>query len=150
MAIKPELAQIARDLQAHAAWLRENGADDLPVLRAASRPAPVPASSPAASKPPAREAPPVLTASQPATPATSPSASRTLPQIREDIGDCKRCRLCEGRTNIVYGVGNPQAELVFVGEGPGADEDLKGEPFVGRAGQLLDKMIEAMGLKRSE
>jgi len=71
--------------------------------------------------------------------------------IREDIGDCTRCKLhAQGRKQIVFGVGNPQAELMFVGEGPGADEDEQGEPFVGRAGQLLNKMIEAMGLKREE
>src|SRR5437660_3031934 len=61
----------------------------------------------------------------------------TLDQIRLDIGDCKRCRLCEARTNIVFGSGNEKASLVFVGEGPGADEDEQGLPFVGRAGQLL-------------
>lgn len=66
----------------------------------------------------------------------------TLEKIREEIGDCRRCRLHEGRTNIVFGVGNPQAKLVFVGEGPGADEDAQGIPFVGRAGQLLTQMIE--------
>jgi uracil-DNA glycosylase family 4 len=71
--------------------------------------------------------------------------------IREDIGDCTRCKLHEqGRKQIVFGVGNPSAELMFVGEGPGADEDEQGEPFVGRAGQLLNKMIEAMGLKRED
>jgi uracil-DNA glycosylase len=74
-----------------------------------------------------------------------------LRQIREDIGDCTRCRLHkQGRKQIVFGVGNPQADLMFVGEGPGADEDEQGEPFVGRAGQLLNKMIEAMGLKREQ
>ena len=70
--------------------------------------------------------------------------------IREDIGDCTRCRLHLGRKNIVFGVGNPRADLMFVGEGPGADEDEQGEPFVGRAGQLLNKMIEAMDLKRGD
>jgi len=73
-----------------------------------------------------------------------------LKAIREDIGDCTRCRLCKGRTNIVFGVGNVNADLMFVGEGPGADEDEQGEPFVGRAGQLLNNMISAMGLKRSD
>lgn len=74
-----------------------------------------------------------------------------LRQIREDLGDCTRCRLHkQGRKQIVFGVGNPRAELMFVGEGPGADEDEQGEPFVGRAGQLLNKMIEAMGLKRDQ
>ncbi len=71
----------------------------------------------------------------------TPAASQLLP-ILEDIGDCKRCRLHEGRTHIVFGVGNEHAPLVFVGEGPGADEDAQGIPFVGRAGQLLTQMIE--------
>ncbi len=74
----------------------------------------------------------------------------TLERIREDIGDCTRCRLHKSRTNIVFGVGNPRAELVFVGEGPGHDEDLQAEPFVGRAGQLLTQMIEAMGIERRD
>jgi DNA polymerase len=70
--------------------------------------------------------------------------------IREDIGDCTRCKLSRGRTNIVFGVGSPQARIMFVGEGPGADEDAQGEPFVGRAGQLLNNMIQAMGLRRED
>jgi uracil-DNA glycosylase family 4 len=74
-----------------------------------------------------------------------------LRAIREDIGDCTRCRLAkQGRKQIVFGVGNPRAELMFIGEAPGADEDLKGEPFVGRAGQLLNNMIKAMGLQRED
>lgn len=74
----------------------------------------------------------------------------SLERIRADIGDCKRCKLHKARTNIVFGVGNPKAELVFVGEGPGHDEDVQGEPFVGRAGKLLTQMIEAMGLQRQD
>jgi uracil-DNA glycosylase len=71
--------------------------------------------------------------------------------IREDLGDCTRCKLHQqGRKQIVFGVGNPNADLMFVGEGPGADEDAQGEPFVGRAGQLLNNMIKAMGLRREE
>jgi DNA polymerase len=77
----------------------------------------------------------------PAAEAVAPAAE-TLPQILADIGDCRRCRLHEGRNKIVFGVGNPTAPLVFVGEGPGADEDAQGVPFVGRAGQLLTQMIE--------
>ena len=74
-----------------------------------------------------------------------------LKLIREDLGDCTRCKLHkQGRKQIVFGVGNPRAELMFVGEGPGADEDAQGEPFVGRAGQLLNNMIRAMGLRREE
>jgi uracil-DNA glycosylase family 4 len=75
---------------------------------------------------------------------------KTLPQIVEEIGDCTRCKLSKGRTKIVFGAGNPKARLMFVGEAPGEDEDLSGEPFVGRAGQLLTKMIEAMGLTRDD
>lgn len=74
----------------------------------------------------------------------------TLEQLREHIGPCTRCKLHKGRTNLVFAVGNPRAKLMFVGEGPGADEDEQGIPFVGRAGQLLTKMIEAMGLKRDD
>ncbi len=74
-----------------------------------------------------------------------------LKMIREDIGDCTRCQLHkQGRKQIVFGVGNPRAELMFVGEAPGADEDRQGEPFVGRAGQLLNNMIKAMGLAREQ
>jgi len=74
----------------------------------------------------------------------------TLLNIREDLGDCTRCKLHKGRNKIVFGDGNPKAELVFVGEGPGADEDAQGLPFVGRAGKLLTQMIEAMGLQRKD
>ena len=74
----------------------------------------------------------------------------TLEVIREDLGDCTRCALHTSRHTIVFGVGNPAARLMFVGEGPGADEDAQGLPFVGRAGQLLNNMIAAMGLKREE
>jgi DNA polymerase len=80
----------------------------------------------------------------------APGGARGLTLIREEIGDCRRCRLAGGRQNIVFGVGNPQAHLVFVGEAPGADEDQQGEPFVGKAGQLLTKMIEAMGYGRED
>jgi len=77
--------------------------------------------------------------------------SQSLAELRTAIGDCQRCKLCAGRTHIVFGVGNPQAKLMFVGEGPGRDEDLQGEPFVGRAGQLLTDIItKGMGLKRED
>ena len=76
---------------------------------------------------------------------------KALRLIREDLGDCTRCALHkQGRKQIVFGVGNPNAELLFVGEGPGADEDEQGEPFVGRSGQLLTNMIKAMGLSREQ
>jgi uracil-DNA glycosylase family 4 len=77
--------------------------------------------------------------------------AQALRIIREDLGDCIRCRLHkQGRKQIVFGVGNPRAELMFIGEAPGADEDEQGEPFVGRAGQLLNNMIKAMGLRRED
>jgi len=74
----------------------------------------------------------------------------TLELIRENLGECTRCRLHKQRNKIVFGTGNPRAELVFVGEGPGHDEDVQGLPFVGRAGKLLTQMIEAMGLHRED
>jgi uracil-DNA glycosylase family 4 len=75
----------------------------------------------------------------------------TLEELRTFIGDCRRCKLWSGRTNLVFGVGNPKAKLMFVGEGPGRDEDLQGEPFVGRAGQLLTDIItKGMGLRRKD
>jgi DNA polymerase len=80
------------------------------------------------------------------------STEDVLAEIRTDIGpNCTRCKLCKlGRTQVVFGVGNPHAQLMFVGEAPGQDEDIQGEPFVGRAGQLLTKIIEAIGLSRSD
>jgi len=76
---------------------------------------------------------------------------KALKIIREDLGDCTRCRLHkQGRKQIVFGVGNPKTELMFIGEAPGADEDEQGEPFVGRAGQLLNNMIKAMGISREQ
>jgi len=88
-------------------------------------------------------------------PTTEPQVRQDLPvqgldAVRELLGDCKRCKLCSTRTHIVFGSGNPKAKLMFVGEGPGADEDLQGLPFVGKAGELLTKMICAMGLSRDE
>jgi uracil-DNA glycosylase family 4 len=83
-------------------------------------------------------------------PTLVPFGARGLTLAREELGDCRRCRLAGDRKNIVFGVGNPDAHLVFVGEAPGADEDQQGEPFVGKAGQLLTKMIEAMGYRRPD
>ena len=79
------------------------------------------------------------------------AAVRTLAELRAEIGDCQRCRLCEKRNTIVFGVGNPDAEIVFIGEGPGYEEDKQGEPFVGRAGQLLTQIItKGMQMQRSD
>lgn len=77
-------------------------------------------------------------------------ASETLDAVQDDLGDCRRCKLSKGRKNIVFGVGDPHARLVFVGEGPGYEEDKKGEPFVGAAGRLLTKIIEAMKYTREQ
>ena len=101
--------------------------------------------------PPARSrvAEPSRTSRGPAVAPGSGEAPR-LEEVRRALGDCQRCKLCSGRKNIVFGVGNPKAKLVFVGEGPGAEEDNQGIPFVGAAGQLLTKMIAAMGYTRDE
>ncbi len=77
------------------------------------------------------------------------SRPESLAEIRTDLGDCRRCKLCSSRTRIVFGQGNPRARLMFIGEGPGQDEDRAGEPFVGAAGQLLTKIIEAIKLTRA-
>jgi uracil-DNA glycosylase len=83
-------------------------------------------------------------------PPPAPAGRETLEDILRDLGDCQRCKLAGGRHNIVFGQGNPHAELVFVGEGPGADEDAQGLPFVGRAGQLLNRMLQFVGIKRED
>src|SRR5579859_5890152 len=127
-----------RQLAAHTSYIREMGLGSLYRRGEAA----VSAETVAASAVEAESVAPVRVES-----ADKPSA---LAAIREDIGDCKRCRLCEQRTNIVFGVGDPDTRILFVGEGPGADEDAQGEPFVGRAGQLLNNMIGAMGLKRED
>lgn len=125
-------AQIAREVGRHLAWLRDAGVRDIP--------------------PPSVSSAPALSAPAPGKYSLSEKGcgSARLLAIREDLGECTRCKLAGGRTKLVFGVGNPKAELMFVGEGPGADEDRQGEPFVGRAGQLLTKMIEAMGYRRED
>jgi uracil-DNA glycosylase family 4 len=125
--------------------------------------APVPSTEPSAGKEPV-PMPVDFVSEPPAVPAglvarslslfeASPPPRRgreSLAGIRQDLGDCHRCRLAEGRKMIVFGEGNPHAALAFVGEGPGADEDAQGLPFVGRAGKLLDRMIQHIGMKREE
>ena len=76
--------------------------------------------------------------------------AETLEEIRQDLGDCRRCKLHQMRKTVVFGEGNPKAALMFVGEGPGYDEDVQGRPFVGKAGQLLSKIIQSIGLQRKE
>ena len=130
-----------RELAARLQYYRDMGIYDL--YRRGDAPAPVALPAQAEEPAPRPEVLPVMNT-------RSGDVEAQLRAIREDIGDCTRCVLHKGRHNLVFGVGSPHAELMFVGEGPGADEDAKGEPFVGRAGQLLNKMIEAMGLKREE
>src|SRR5262249_11296320 len=112
----------------------------------------IPPRTSAASEAPVATITPITGPAAPTSTTPSPAASPlTLTLIREEIGDCTRCKLDTlGRRQIVFGVGNPNADLMFVGEAPGADEDIKGEPFVGRAGQLLTKIIEAIDLKRED
>jgi len=150
-----------RDLGVDTLWLPETAARpeamaqearSAPVTHAAAAATPAEVSRRVDARPAARPAtPPQLVPLFDAGP-----EGDSLERIRADIGDCRRCRLCEGRTTIVFGSGNPQARLVFVGEGPGEDEDLQGLPFVGRAGQLLTQMInntaakEGMSVRRED
>jgi DNA polymerase len=128
-----EVAALARAVRAHVDHDRLTGVDGYP-----------PAASPADG----------AAVAEPVTPrllAGSLRAAADLPALRAEIGDCRRCKLAPHRTNLVFGVGNPKARLVFVGEAPGADEDARGEPFVGRAGQLLTEIItKGMGLRRED
>jgi DNA polymerase len=121
------------------ASLQESGLDGIPVAMAGAVPAAAP--SPAMT---------TVTADIPGKSAEAAQSHETLEKISKDLGECQRCKLGKTRKNLVFGVGNPRARLVFVGEGPGADEDAKGEPFVGKAGQVLNRIIAAMGLKRED
>ncbi|HKV54557.1 MAG TPA: uracil-DNA glycosylase [Candidatus Binataceae bacterium] len=150
---------------ARAAALEPQAVEPLPSAAAASAQAATSAPRPSASSAEKRL---VVTRDdgEPARPAATPASGTAsepvyrypdlektagLEAVREFIGECTRCKLAPGRTNLVFGVGNPNAQLMFVGEAPGADEDLRGEPFVGRAGQLLTDIIErGMGLTRAD
>jgi len=99
---------------------------------------------------PMRSAPSLPVIIEPSAPVKPKDRAAALQAIRDEIGDCQRCALAAGRNKLVFGDGNPNARLMFVGEGPGADEDAQGLPFVGRAGQLLNNMIAAMGLSRDQ
>lgn len=119
-----------------------------PVEPEAPRLEPPPPSRPLPPPPRARiTSPPVVAAATPPPLLSMAPENDSLPRILEEIGDCTRCKLHKGRTKLVFGAGNPEAKLVFVGEGPGADEDAQGLPFVGRAGQLLTQMIEGTSSK---
>ena len=127
------LRRVISGLRVFAEEAKESCAEGFPRTAAAADP-PAPATAPGTFASPRGEAP-----------------QEALRAIRQDIGDCRRCKLAGGRTHIVFGVGNPESDLMFVGEGPGEDEDRKGEPFVGRAGQLLTEIItNGMGLRRSD
>jgi uracil-DNA glycosylase len=129
----------------------EAAASPVESRRAVEVPAPTPAPSAGAAA--RKESPVSLLAPRVSGPSLFDEKieNDSLTRILADIGpNCTRCKLHKGRTKIVFGVGNPKAELVFVGEGPGHDEDVQGEPFVGRAGKLLTQMIEAMGLSRQQ
>lgn len=156
MSRESELKGIIEDLKRHLEFQKSMGVGRVPVTKEAKEEA--------TRKPPEKE--PMRTQSKAPVNAgekdgviiieqqfdifDASAKKMTLEEIREEIGDCTRCKLHEGRTKLVFGEGNPKARLVFVGEGPGRDEDLQGRPFVGRAGQLLNKIIEAMGLKRED
>ena len=128
----------------------------VPALGSAAVPAPGPAASPRGpAAPPSAAAPPAAaplfsTTAAGSAPPAAPPPPETLDEVRADLGECTRCKLHGGRTNLVFGVGSPTADLVFVGEAPGRDEDRQGIPFVGRAGQLLTRIIAAIGLSRDE
>ena len=135
---------ITASLKAYLQRLQESGLDGIPLSMAGAAPV----------APSAHVAPVAEPHTQPTAPAPAPAEEtqphEPLEKIRRDLGECQRCKLGKTRRNLVFGTGNPWARLVFVGEGPGADEDLKGEPFVGEAGQVLNRIITAMGLKRED
>lgn len=138
-------ASIEDQVRARLAELSALGVDGLPRIR----PAASPATTPRAGTRPAPSA--IAAPADGAAESAAAVASLDLGDMALFLTDCRRCRLCEGRTQVVFGVGDPRARLMFVGEAPGRDEDLQGEPFVGRAGQLLTDMIEkGMRLRRSD
>lgn len=146
------IGALIADVDAHLRWRLAAGLGRVPPPAAFVTPAPARGESSAAPPAPVRPPESAETPVQDSGPLgwQKGLGSDALTAIRQDLGDCTRCKLCEGRTNLVFGVGNPHAEVVFVGEGPGAREDERGEPFVGPAGQLLTKMIVAMGYERDE
>lgn len=126
---KIELLSIIKEIKGYLTYLKEIGLEDIPIPHEQ-----------------------VTKAEDPKKKTSGLQNLRTseLQALRDEIGNCHRCKLYKTRTQIVFGVGNPRAELIFVGEAPGRDEDLQGEPFVGEAGQLLTKIIKSMGLKRED
>ncbi|HUY27558.1 MAG TPA: uracil-DNA glycosylase [Candidatus Binataceae bacterium] len=148
---KPHLdrATIAATLTDYLDQLGEEGMDGLPPSMRA--PAPALSAARVAQPPPVPAAAPQTQTRAMFSKYPGLGDTDSLESLREFIGDCRRCKLWGLRKNLVFGVGNPHAELMFIGEGPGAEEDLRGEPFVGRAGQLLTDIIErGMGMTRAE
>ncbi len=145
-----ELSDIALELRRHLAWQESDGTRVIVAERGAPVAPPSRPKPPEARRPEAPSAPAPVEPPRPAPPPApaEPAVVKTLDEVRQSLGDCHRCKLSQGRTQIVFGSGNPRAELVFVGEAPGAEEDRQGVPFVGPAGQLLTKMIEAMKFTR--
>jgi uracil-DNA glycosylase family 4 len=141
-----ELRRIVSTLRRHLQWQARAGVRVLPKGR--------PAETTPTMSLPSSPTPPNLLAGSEVNLFSGDAAvyeAKSLEELRAAIGDCRRCKLWSGRTHLVFGVGNPNAEVMFVGEGPGRDEDLKGEPFVGRAGQLLTDIItKGMGLRRED
>ncbi len=172
---RAELATLARALGNRLRWQQAHGVEQVPAGDYTGKPAPAldrkparsapaaevrprgrrPDPAPARPRTPAPSAPPPEVAAAP--PASLPegaldglSKEQALEKVRAHLGDCKRCRLARERKKIVFGVGSPNAPVMFIGEAPGREEDRSGEPFVGAAGQLLTRMIKAMGLSREE
>ncbi len=143
MSEREELLAELRALRGYVAELEESGMELIPLDMA-----------PSMVDVPGADVVPVAAEPEPVYDAEAPVPVEPehggLEEIRRELGECHRCQLGDGRTNLVFGVGNPRARVVFVGEAPGHDEDLQGEPFVGEAGQLLTKIIEAMGFQREE
>jgi DNA polymerase len=153
--VRAELRALVGQLRTNLATRQRSGLMGVPRAPSARKAAaPAPASVPAPAAAPTSVPAAAARADEPAADerdeAGRPTGAKGLSLVREELGDCQRCKLAPLRTNLVFGVGNPNAHLVFVGEAPGADEDAQGEPFVGKAGQLLTKMIEAMGYARQD
>jgi uracil-DNA glycosylase len=145
--VRRDLAKLASSLRAYIEWQQDAGTLGFP-----KRPPGAPVSTPPVAAPDPATAPaPTTTSNAPPSPARDPAPAAIdrlvrLPQLATEVAACTRCGLAATRTQTVFARGNPEAQLCFVGEAPGADEDAQGLPFVGRAGQLLDRMIGAMGL----
>ncbi len=147
-----EIVALTKDAREHLTFLHELGVEHIALAPAPQPFQPNPVASIAPAPPQTAPSTPLdtLFGDISTAPVRLEKSTETFEDIRADIGDCTRCPLYQGRTNIVHTEGNRKARLMFVGEAPGADEDLQARPFVGRAGQLLTKIIEAIGFKRED